>query len=47
MDASAWTHAAARARQLATPHTADYPVAHPMLAEHLTDGLAVHGHTCE
>ena len=29
------------------PKTAEYLIVHPMLAEHLTEGLALFEHTCE
>lgn len=30
-----------------TPRTADYLLAHPLLAEHLTDGLELFGYSCD
>lgn len=35
------------ARDEWTPNTADYLIGHPMLADFLAEGLAMHGHTCE
>lgn len=42
-----WESLLGIARDEWTPDTADYLLAHPMLADFLQDGLAQHGHSCE
>lgn len=42
-----WDDAVAYAADAWTPSTADYLIAHPMLAEYLTTGLEQHGHSCQ
>lgn len=42
-----WNDAVAYADETATPSTAEYLIAHPLLADYLTEGLAQHGYSCE
>lgn len=42
-----WDDALAYAADAWNEATADYLIAHPLLAEHLTDGLDLHGHRCD
>ena len=42
-----WDDAVAYAADAWTPTTADYLIAHPLLAEYLTTGLEQHGHRCD
>jgi len=42
-----WDDAVTYAEEAWTPTTADYLIAHPMLAEHLRVGLEQHGHSCD
>lgn len=42
-----WDSLLETARDEWTPNTADYLIGHPMLADFLAEGLAMHGHTCE
>jgi hypothetical protein len=42
-----WNDAVEYAADAWTPSTADYLIAHPMLAEYLTIGLEQHGHSCQ
>ncbi len=42
-----WREAVEEARRNATPYTAEYLIAHPLLADYLLEGLALHGHSCE
>ena len=46
-DLSEWDSAVAEARRNATDSTAEYLLAHPMLADHLTEGLLLFDHSCE
>jgi hypothetical protein len=42
-----WEEALEEARDAWNESTADYLIAHPMLSDHLTEGLALHGHSCD
>ncbi|RFF26853.1 MULTISPECIES: DUF3775 domain-containing protein [unclassified Wenzhouxiangella] len=42
-----WSDAAAEADAQWTEYTADYLLAHPLLADHLNEGLEMLGHHCE
>lgn len=42
-----WHEAVAYAAENASPATAAYLIAHPMLADYLTEGLAQHGYSCD
>ncbi|HHO68787.1 MAG TPA: DUF3775 domain-containing protein [Gammaproteobacteria bacterium] len=42
-----WQEAVEEARRNATPYTAEYLIAHPLLADYLLEGLNLHGHSCE
>jgi hypothetical protein len=46
-DLASWTVAVAEARANWTPTTADYLMAHPMLADHLLEGMILHGYNCD
>ncbi len=42
-----WENALADATEQLTEHTADYLLAHPLVADYLRDGLDQHGYSCE
>lgn len=42
-----WNEAVTYAAETASPTTAEYLIAHPLLADYLTDGLAQHGYGCD
>ena len=42
-----WNDAVLYAAECASPGTAEYLMAHPMLAEYLTEGLALFGYSCD
>lgn len=42
-----WQSALDEARDNWNPRTAEYLLAHPLLADYLSDGLAQHGHSCD
>lgn len=42
-----WHDAVLYAAENATPTTAEYLIAHPQLADYLTEGLAEHGYSCD
>lgn len=42
-----WVEAVAYAAENASPATAEYLIAHPMLADYLTEGLALFGRSCD
>lgn len=42
-----WDDAVTYAEEAWTPTTADYLIAHPLLAEYLLNGLEQHGHSCD
>lgn len=42
-----WDEAVAYAAENASPTTADYLIAHPMLADYLIEGLVQHGYSCD
>ncbi len=46
-DAEEWEAALAEARDNWTEHTAEYLIAHPLLADYLQEGLAALGYSCE
>lgn len=46
-DLSEWDAAVNEARDNWTPETAEYLIAHPMLADYLQEGLALHDYRCE
>ena len=46
-DIAEWDEALAEARRSWTPRTADYLIAHPLLADHLEDALEQLGYSCE
>jgi hypothetical protein len=46
-DTAEWDEALAEARRSWTPRTADYLIAHPLLADHLEDALEQLGYSCE
>jgi hypothetical protein len=46
-DLSEWRHAISESEEQWSEHTADYLLAHPMLAEHLDEGLEILGYRCE
>jgi len=46
-DLDEWDEAVAYAAENASPATAEYLIAHPMLADYLTEGLAQHGYSCD
>ena len=46
-DSAEWDEALAEARRSWTPRTADYLIAHPLLADHLEDALEQLGYSCE
>ncbi len=46
-DVSEWENALETARENATPNTADYLMAHPLLADYLAEGLALLGYHCD
>jgi hypothetical protein len=41
-----WDDAVNYAAESATPATADYLIAHPLLADYLIEGLSQHGYSC-
>lgn len=45
-DIEEWEEALAEAGRRWTPHTAEYLIATPMLADYLAEGLDQHGYTC-
>ena len=45
--AEEWDAALEEARDNWTPETAGYLIAHPMLADHLQEGLSMLGYSCE
>ena len=45
--ADEWDAAFEEAREMWTPHTAEYLLSRPMVADFLEEGLAVLGHSCE
>lgn len=45
--AEEWTDAIEQARQLWTPHTAEYLMATPLVADYLEEGLRNLGYSCE
>lgn len=42
-----WEDALEQARNDWTPHTAEYLIVHPLLAEYLKDGLDLFGYNCD
>lgn len=46
-DLAEWSDALADAEEQLTDYTADYLLAHPMLADYLDEGLEMLGHHCE
>jgi len=42
-----WDDAVEEARYIWSDHTAEYLMAHPYLADHLTAGLDLHGYSCD
>ena len=42
-----WSEALEQAAEYWTENTADYLVAHPLLADYFTEGLDLHGYTCD
>lgn len=42
-----WDEAVDEARYNWSDHTAEYLMAHPYLADHLTQGLEAHGYSCD
>jgi len=46
-DIAEWDEALAEARRSWTKRTADYLIAHPLLADHLEDALEQLGYSCE
>lgn len=46
-EADEWEAALAQARRMWTPHTAEYLLARPMVADHLEEGLLALGYSCE
>ena len=42
-----WQSALEEARDNWNPRTAEYLIAHPLLADYLSEGLAQHGHSCD
>jgi Protein of unknown function (DUF3775) len=46
-DIAEWDEALAEARRSWTKRTADYLIAHPLLADHLEDALDQLGYSCE
>lgn len=42
-----WNDAVEYAAENASPTTAEYLIAHPLLADYLTEGLTLHGYTCD
>ena len=46
-DVEEWEDAMAQAADDWTPRTAEYLIVHPFLAEYLTDGLDLFGHSCD
>lgn len=42
-----WDDAVEYAAECASPTTAEYLIAHPMLADYLTDGLTMNGLSCD
>lgn len=42
-----WQNALDQAKDAWTPETADYLMAHPLLADYWTEGLAQFGHRCD
>jgi len=46
-DVDEWEQALEEAREQWTPYTAEYLIAHPMLADYLIEGLQLLGYSCE
>ena len=46
-DAEEWDEALEEARQMWTPHTAEYLMARPLVADYLEEGLISQGYSCE
>ncbi len=46
-DAGEWQEALAQARDSWTPHTAEYLIATPLVADYLEEGLAQLGYSCD
>lgn len=46
-EAGEWDTALAQARESWTPHTADYLIATPLVADYLEEGLSLLGYSCE
>jgi hypothetical protein len=46
-DVAEWSEALAEARRVWNPRTADYLLAHPLLADYLEEGLDLLGYSCE
>jgi hypothetical protein len=46
-DASEWEQALEEARQMWTPHTAEYLMARPLVADYLEEGLVSQGYSCD
>lgn len=46
-DLEDWGEALAYAAEAWNEATADYLIAHPLLADYLTEGLDLHGHRCD
>ncbi|WP_166254662.1 DUF3775 domain-containing protein [Marinobacter salicampi] len=42
-----WEEIVKQAQEQWTPETADYLIQHPMLADHLREGLDLHGYSCQ
>ena len=46
-DLDEWEMVLEQAKDQWNEYTADYLIAHPLLADHLQDGLELHGHRCD
>ena len=46
-DAREWDEALEQAQQMWTPHTAEYLMARPLVADYLEEGLISQGYSCE